>query len=513
MRPQADDADTDDQSEIAHSEASTSAAWAPSLHEESGSKRARQLMEAVQRSRPDRLTKDILEAKVAADASSPAHNLRSHASRSPQPAVRSHLPSIRSPHRENVQMKMVSFSVQTRTPGARRPGTTPESYIKQAIDNGDAADLLRVSCALGFMLSEDGAQVEPHEAMSYIDDAVMAATKALRSISVQLAPIVKELLFSGEEKVVALLDLILISGLKGIRGTRRLQRSGSLTSFLYHEVAAHEAPVMDTMARVCFCLCLWAFIRDLLGDQRKPTLQASCSVENNEDFWISIRYSNKGSWRHFYPSERGVREMMGDLSSAGALVSASQPLTPLQLIGVLLQRFWAAALAAAAKRPSTGRHASPTTTSGFCSKWLSHVLEFDREKGLGLSQSQAFVSSIRAALQQGRLEDRCLPALLALVARHAEERADVPLSPFRSGGERASSKHRELWAAFEALGALLAASNGGSAAGGGVGVAGSGGSGMTTKSVMCAADQVGESSDAVMSRAHAALRRGFASRI
>jgi hypothetical protein len=39
--------------------------------------------------------------------------------------------------------------------------------------------------------------------------------------------------------------------------------------------------------------------------------------------------------------------MMGDLSSAGASVSASQPLTPLQLIGVLLQRFWAAALAAA----------------------------------------------------------------------------------------------------------------------------------------------------------------------
>ena len=105
--------------------------------------------------------------------------------------------------------------------------------------------------------------------------------------------------------------------------------------------------------------------------------------------------------------------------------------------------------------------------------------------------------------------------MLALVARHAEERADVPLSPFRSGGERASSKHRELWAAFEALGALLAASNSGSAAGAGagVGVAGSGGSGMTTKSVMCAADQVGESSDAVMSRAHAALRRGFASRL
>jgi hypothetical protein len=61
-------------------------------------------------------------------------------------------------------MKMVSFSVQTRIPGVRRAATTPESYIKEAIDNGDGADLLRVSCALGFLLSPDSRQTEPSEA-------------------------------------------------------------------------------------------------------------------------------------------------------------------------------------------------------------------------------------------------------------------------------------------------------------------------------------------------------------
>ena len=36
-----------------------------------------------------------------------------------------------SPQRESAQTKMVSFAVQTRAPGVRKPCTTPESYVKQ----------------------------------------------------------------------------------------------------------------------------------------------------------------------------------------------------------------------------------------------------------------------------------------------------------------------------------------------------------------------------------------------
>ena len=194
------DNDVDDRSEIAWSEASTRAAYAPPLQQGPGSKRARQLMEAVQRSRPDRLTAEMLEAKMSEDASSPARNLRSHAHRSLQqfaPAGEegriedkderqrraNQPPATRSPHRDG-QMKIVSFSVQTRTIGMRRPSTTPESYVKLAVDNGDVADLLRISCALGFLLSSDGGQVrDPGEAMSYIDDAVHGASNAFRAIA------------------------------------------------------------------------------------------------------------------------------------------------------------------------------------------------------------------------------------------------------------------------------------------------------------------------------------------
>lgn len=457
-----------------------------------------QLQEMVQQSRPDRLTEAKLEAKVAADASSPAHNLRSHAGRSPLSPARTQPPAIRSPQREPVQMKMVSFSVQTRTPGTRRPGTTPESYIKQAIDNGDGADLLRVSCALGFLLSADSAQAAPHEAMSYIDDAVLAATKTLRSIAADLVPAVEEALGTGEEQAGSLLDIILVNGLKALRNTRRIQRSGSLTSFLYHEVAAQEAPSMDSIARSCFCVCMWTFIREKLGDQKRPSLQVSASCESTEDFLISIRYSGRGAWRHFYPTERGVREVKADVSSSSVSFGAgNQPYTPLHLIGSLLQRFWAAALTAAvgSKRSSSTRQ----TSTAFCSKWLSVVLELDREKSLGLSQSAAFVSSIRAGLEQSHVADRCLPDLLALIARHAEERAEVPLSPLRSSGGSSKSKH--LWATYEALSTLVAMHGG--AAGG----PGSGGGGMPSAAVMRAADQVVQSADSVMSRAHAALRR------
>ena len=194
------DNDVDDRSEIAWSEASTRAAYAPPLQQGPGSKRARQLMEAVQRSRPDRLTAEMLEAKMSEDASSPARNLRSHAHRSLQqfaPAGEegriedkderqrraNQPPATRSPHRDG-QMKIVSFSVQTRTVGMRRPSTTPESYVRLAVDNGDVADLLRISCALGFLLSSDGGQVmDPGEAMSYIDDAVHGASNAFRAIA------------------------------------------------------------------------------------------------------------------------------------------------------------------------------------------------------------------------------------------------------------------------------------------------------------------------------------------
>lgn len=258
---------------------------------------------------------------------------------------------------------------------------------------------------------------------------------------------------------------------------------------------------MDSLSRACFCLCMWTFLRGLLGDQKKPSMQVSSSGQDTDDFWISIRYSPRGVWRHFCPAERGVREMTGDTpSSSGATAVANQPHTPLNLVGVMLRRFWAQALTTAVKRSSgsTARQSS----SGFCSKWLSLVLEFDRDKGLGLSESLAFVSCIRSGLEQGRIADRCLPDLIALVARHAEERAEVPVSPFRTSGPTGSTREKkELWAVYEALSTLVSMSGG--AAGG----PGSGGGGMPTHTVVRAADHVGQSADVVMSRAHAALRR------
>jgi hypothetical protein len=484
---QVDDADIDDRSEIAWSEASTSAVFSPSFQQGPGSKRARQLMEAVQRSRPDRLTAAKLEAKVAEDCPSPAHNLRSL-------AHRSHPPAMPSPPREPVQMKMVSFAVQTRAPGARRPSTTPESYIKQVIDNGDGADLLRVSCALGFLLSAENAQSDPQEAMSYIDDSVLAATKALRSIASSLVLSIEELLVCGQDKGGALLNCILLSGLKELRSSRRFQRTGSLTSFLYHEVAAHEAPAMDSLALASFCLCMWAFIREHLGDQRKPVLHVSAARDNATDFCISLRYP-RGAWRHYQPTERGVREMTGEASGPGGL-----PYTPLHLIGVLLHRFWASSLSVAVRRSASTR----ATGSNLCSKWLSLILELDRDKGLGLAQSVSLVSGIRAGLEQGRLAAGCLPEIVALIARYAEERDDEVPSALRSGGAAhaaAESAGKELWAAYSALAALVRKFGGG-----GEGVGGE----MATCAVLKAADLVGQSASTVMSRATSVLRRSSA---
>ncbi len=468
-----------------------------------GSKRAYQLMEAVQRSRPDRLTEAKLEAlNPKADASAPAHNLRSHSARSPQPATRSPPAAVRSPQREHVQMKMVSFSVQTRIPGVRRAATTPESYIKEAIDNGDGADLLRVSCALGFLLSPDSRQTEPSEAMSYIDDAVLAATKAFRSCAAQLAPAVEQVLgSSGEDKAGPLLNVILINGLKKMRDARRIQRNLALTtSFLYHEVAAPEVPNMDSMGKACFCLCMWTFVRELLGDQKKPCIRVSAASESQNDVWISIRYSPRGAWRHFYPAERGVREVCMDAAaSPPPSLIAMQPYTPLHLTGALLQRFWAAALTVAAKRA----HVDRAATSGFCGKWLLHILELDEEKGLGLAQSLAFASCINTGLEQGRIADRHLPLLSTLIARQAAERPDVPMSPLRSGGHGGgSSGSKELWSAYDRMGVLVAMCQGASGGPGG------GGGRMQTQSVVRAAEHVGQSADVVMSRAQSALRRG-----
>jgi len=458
------------------------------------------LQKAVQEQRrEDRfcLTEDKLKAKMAEDDSSPAHNLRSHASRSPQPAVRVSPAAIRSPQRESAQTKMVSFAVQTRAPGVRKPCTTPESYVKQVVDNGDGADLLRVSCALGFLLSADGAESQPHEAMSYIDDAVLAATRSFRCIASDLQANAEELLAAGEESAEALLQLVLVGGLGGMRNARRFQRGASHTSFLYHEIAAQEGPALDSFARACFCLCMWTFLRETLSDSqsRKPSMQIRCSPDNPEEFWVAIRYSPRGGWRYFCTTEKplGAREEPS--------VSTLQPYPPLHSIGVVFQRFWATALAnsSPAKRSAAAR----STTTGFCSKWLCLVLELDREKELGLARSLAFVSSIRAGLEQSRVASSCLPELQALIARHAAERPEVPVSPLRGAGSHGAEHVRdsELWAAYAALSTIVNMSSG--ATGG----PGSGGGRMSTEAVLNAAERVGQSADIVMSRASSALRQ------
>ena len=402
---------------------------------------------------------------------------------------------FRSPQREHVQLKMVSFLVQTRSPGVRRAATTPESYISQAVDNGDGADLLRASCALGFLLSADGASAEPHDALSYIDDAVLAATKAFRSVAADLASAVEELLVSGEEKIGTLLNMILVNGLKGMRSARRWQRKGSLTtSFLYHEVAAHEVPALDSLGRACFCLCMWTFMREYLREQKKPCLRVSVSADSPREFWVSVSYGARCGWRHFHPGERGVREVIVDAVTQ----RPNQPYSPLHLIGALLERFCAASLSSSPQETGAERHVSST----FCSKWLSFILDLDREKGLGLSHSLDFVLSIRAGLEQGRILDRCLPELIALIARHAEERVDVPPSPLRTCQPVGGSDNRDLWDAYSALGKLVSVC--GATAGG----PGGGGGRMPTQAIMRAAEHVGQAADTVMSRAHAALRRG-----
>ena len=500
---QADDADTDDQSEVARSEASTSAAWESSLQQQHrGSKRAQLLQKAVQMQRKDPfcLTADKLKAKMAEDASSPARNLRSHASRSPQPAARSIPSAVRSPQRESSQMKMVSFSVQTRAPGARRPCTTPESYVKQAVDNGDGADLLRVSCALGFLLSAGSAEAEPHEAMSYIDDAVLAATRSFRGVASDLLSKIEGVLAGGEESAEALLSLVLVNGLEGMRNARRFQRCSAHTGFLYHEVAAHEGPALDSLARACFCVCMWTFLRESLGEQKKPVLQICASADCLDEYWVAIRYSPRGAWRYFSTMEKPmcVRE-----HSSPALPSQQhQPYSPLHLVGVVLQRFWATALSSssAGKRSSAFRN----TTAGFCTRWLSLILELDREKALGLASSVAFVSSLRQGLEQGRIANSCLPELQDLIARHAAERSETPISPLRGdiihGAADSRERERELWDAYRALGTIVNMCGG---AGGGPG---SGGGRIPTENIICASEQVGHSADIVMSRASSALR-------
>jgi len=79
----------------------------------------------------------------------------------------------------------------------------------------------------------------------------------------------------------------------------------------------------------------------------------------------------------------------------------------------------------------------------------------------------------------------------------------VPVSPFRNNsgqpGGSGSRERKELWATYEALSTLVSMSGG--AAGG----PGSGGGGMPTHAVMRAADDVGQSAEIVMSRAHSAL--------
>ena len=164
------------------------------------------------------------------------------------------------------------------------------------------------------------------------------------------------LLLDGEDKAAALLHE-LMGGQKKMRARRRAQeRRGASTSFLYHEVAAQEVPPLDALGGATFCLCLWTFIRELLGDQKKPTLLACVDKHGpsrREDVWVSVRWTPRSAWRHFEAApqhanaERSWREVHTATAVAGG--SAHVPCAPLHLVGAILHRFWAVAVASAAK--------------------------------------------------------------------------------------------------------------------------------------------------------------------
>ena len=230
------------------------------------------------------------------------------------------------------------------------------------------------------------------------------------------------LLLDGEDKAAALLHE-LMGGQKKMRARRRAQeRRGASTSFLYHEVAAQEVPPLDVLGGATFCLCLWTFIRELLGDQKKPTLLACVDKHGpsrREDVWVSVRWTPRSAWRHFEAApqhanaERSWREVHTATAVAGG--SAHVPCAPLHLVGAILHRFWAVAVASAAKQAGGGYHgggggAVGVGGGGSCGKWLSLILELDKEKGLGLSMSSTFVSDVSAALVAGRNLDRCVCA-------------------------------------------------------------------------------------------------------
>ena len=237
-------------------------------------------------------------------------------------------------------------------------------------------------------------------------------------------------------------------------------------------------------------------LRESLGEHKKPVLQICASADCLDEYWVAIRYSPRGAWRYFSTMEKPM--CVREHPVLRCRLSSTNPTRPPP------GRCCAATILGHGPFELKRRQAQlgfRNTTAGFCTRWLSLILELDREKALGLASSVAFVSSLRQGLEQGRIANSCLPEL-QILARHAAERSETPISRYAATSfmVQRTVKERELWDAYRALGTIVNMCGG---AGGGPG---SGGGRIPTENIICASEQVGHSADIVMSRASSALR-------
>ncbi|KAJ1491492.1 hypothetical protein T484DRAFT_1882694 [Baffinella frigidus] len=94
-------------------------------------------------------------------------------------------------------------------------GASAFKYVRETVHSGDSVDVLRLSCALGYLVEVPGARTLPgNEAESRIDDVVFNARKHFRRVAKALRLPVSKILASGNPDLAALLRLVLKTGLE-----------------------------------------------------------------------------------------------------------------------------------------------------------------------------------------------------------------------------------------------------------------------------------------------------------
>lgn len=414
-------------SEKARSEASTQGflLGTESLSMYGGSKRARQLIQIAHKQEESAQPHKIrLTAEVVSKISEgPAYSTRSRGGTQP------------------VQTTIHDFAaaLSRNSQKNKQEVTSALKFVSSAIGNGDSADIVKLSVALGYVL-ESPAGHGPTKDVSYLDDIVLNFTPRLRKAARESAPAVVKVLQSQSPDLRELAKILLCEGMAGLLSNH----GGSDTDFLFHAATKRKCQLTDA-ARVSGCLCLWHFIRDEMKNEelRKPRLQV---LLHEERAWLSIKYGDAEHWRHFTADSSDVvvecehsgghardrqQARVREAGEEGGL----KPLSPQYWLGVLLQRFWTHAL---------GRGFGRKTLS----RWLKLMLELELEHGLGLGGSKQFVQSVHSTLQQ--LEGDCVPLLQALQIRQVEKRAKRG-----SAAEGEGEVSQEAMDAWDALSKVL----------------------------------------------------------